>query len=90
MVKEHYNKPLEENDRLAIMEKIKKYVGLRQEILTKSGKKNEKLLKSVLVSFWQLTRFDPERKGHYRFYQGETLFAKRKVCSGAQVLPQGY
>ena len=77
LVKEHREGPLSDSELANIIKKVKQYIGLRQEVLAKSNKKNEKLLKSVLISFWHLIQLDPAGTAHYRFYQGETLFAEK-------------
>lgn len=88
LTREHQEKPLKEEQRVTVVEKVRTSVGPLQDILHKSRKKKG-MLKPILSYFNQLKKLDPEKASHYSFYQGETLFSIQDYSASLKRYNQG-
>ena len=75
LVKKKLAKKLSKEDRLAALEKVKKHVSVKQELLTKFKWGKTKALAAVLFYFDQIIKLDPSSTVEYQYYQGETLYS---------------
>ena len=89
LLQERREKDLPDEQRLAVVERLKTRVGKLQAIFHKSQHNKKKTLGSILFYFDQLQQFDPEKTAHYSFYRGESLFAVGKHKEALQSYMKG-
>ena len=78
LVKEHTQKKLKDKDRQVVIDKIKRFVGARQDILKRSEETKKKISPIILFYFDKLKVLDPDQFSYYSFHQGEALFGDRR------------
>ena len=78
LVKINERTPLSGNNKIVVIEKVRRYVGKLQGVFQKLDRNKERVLGAILSYFNYLIQLDPKMANHYSFYQGESLFAVQK------------